>query len=73
MSKYDALWEWIKENGTDSFSLTYAEIEKKTGLPIDHSFLMYKKELQEYGFKVMKISMKEKRIFFEKTENNRNR
>ena len=28
-------------------------------LPIDHSFLTYKKELIEYGYKVGKISMKE--------------
>ncbi|MGN1307589.1 MAG: hypothetical protein ACI4V3_07970 [Faecousia sp.] len=43
MSKYDALWAWIQENGTDSFRLTFAEIEKIAGLPIDHSFLTYKK------------------------------
>ena len=29
------------------------------GLPIDHSFLKYKKELMEYGYKVGKISMKD--------------
>lgn len=45
MSKYELLWNWIAENGTDSFKLTYAEIEKIAGLPIDHSFLTYKKEL----------------------------
>ena len=28
MSKYEPLWKWIKENGTDSFKLTYAEIEE---------------------------------------------
>lgn len=39
MSKYDPLWNWIKENGTDSFKLTYAEIEEIAGLPIDHSFI----------------------------------
>ena len=48
MSKYDALWAWIKENGTDSFQLTFAEIEQIAGLPIDHSFLKYKKELMDY-------------------------
>jgi len=58
MSKYDTLWNWIKENGTDSFQLTYAEIEKIAGLPLDHSFLTYKKELMDYGYKVGKISMK---------------
>lgn len=36
------------------------------GLPIDHSFLKYKKELREYGYKVGKISMKEHKVFFEK-------
>ena len=50
MSKYDPLWKWIQNNGTDKFSLTYAEIEKIAGLPIDHSFLTYKKELTEYGY-----------------------
>ena len=32
MSKYDPLWKWIKENGTDSFKLTYAEIEEIDGV-----------------------------------------
>ena len=49
MSKYDALWAWIKENGTDSFRLTFDEIERIGGLPIDHSFLTYKKELMGIG------------------------
>ncbi len=66
MSKYNPLWNWIKENGTDSFKLTYAEIEKIAGLPIDHSFLKYKKELLLYGYKVKKISMKEQTVAFEK-------
>ena len=66
MSKYDSLWNWIKNNGTDKFSLTFAEIEKIAGVPLDHSFLTMKKELIGYGFKVGKISMKEQRIMFEK-------
>ena len=48
MSKYDALWAWIKENGKDNFQLTFVEIEKIGGLPINHSFLTYKKELMDY-------------------------
>ena len=59
MSKYERLWNWIQENGTDSFKLTFDEIEKIAGIPTDHSFLTYKKELTEYGFTVGKISMKE--------------
>ena len=66
MSKYDSLWKYIKENGTDSFKLTYSEIEKIVGLPIDHSFLTYKKELLEYGYKVNKISLKEQTVAFMK-------
>ena len=66
MSKYDALWAWIKENGTDSFQLTFAEIEQIAGLPIDHSFLKYKKDLLSYGYQVVKISMKEQTVAFEK-------
>jgi hypothetical protein len=60
------LWKYIQGNGTDSFKLTFAEIEKITGLPIDHSFLNYKKELLEYGYKVGKISLKEQIVMFEK-------
>ena len=52
----------------DRFSMTFAEIEKIAGLPIDHSFLTYKKELPAYGFEVKKISMKEQKVLFEKTE-----
>lgn len=66
MSKYTALWVWIKENGTDSFRLTYGEIEQIAGLPLDHSFLTYKKELTDYGYEVAKISMKEQTVAFRK-------
>ena len=66
MSKYEPLWNWIQENGKDSFKLTFDEIEKIAGLPIDHSFLTYKKKLTEYGFMVGKISMKEQTVSFER-------
>ena len=65
MSKYDPLWKWINENKTDNFKLTYAEIENIVGVPIDHSFLTFKKELLQYGFQVAKISMKEQTVDFE--------
>ena len=66
MSKYERLWNWIQENGTDSFKLTFDEIEKIAGIPIDHSFLKCKKELLNYGYKVGKISRKGKTVDFEK-------
>lgn len=66
MSKYNALWSYIQENGSPSFVLSFAEIEKIAGIPIDHSFLKYKKELTEYGYQVGKISMKEQTVVFQK-------
>ena len=68
MSKYDALWAWIRENGTDSFKLTFAEIEQIAGLPMDHAFLTYKKELLGYGYQVGKMSMKERTVVFQKLD-----
>ena len=66
MSKYDSLWKHVEANGSESFKLTFAEIEQIANLPIDHSFLNYKKELVDYGYKVGKISMKEQTVSFEK-------
>ena len=66
MSKYEPLWKWIQNNGTDSFQLTYAEIENILGFPIDHSFLTFKKELLDFGFTVGKISMKNQTVSFER-------
>lgn len=68
MSKYDALWKYVSEAGKDSLKLIYAEIENVAGMPIDHSFLTYKKELIEYGYKVGKISMKEQTVEFIKEQ-----
>ncbi|MCP5455822.1 MAG: hypothetical protein H7A30_06140 [Thermotogae bacterium] len=66
MSKYDSLWKYVKENRTKNFKLTFDEIGEIAGIPIDHSFLNYKKELTEYGWKIGKISLKEKTVIFEK-------
>lgn len=62
MSKYKVLWEYIKENDKDEYKLSYESLENILGFKLDHSFLTYKKELNEYGYKVKKISMKEKYI-----------
>ena len=67
MSKYDALWAWIRENGTDSFNLTFAEIKQIAGVSIDHSFLDSKKELMGYGYQVVKISLREQTVLFQKS------
>lgn len=67
MSKYDLLWEYIKKSEKDNLKLSFEEIKNIAGTPIDHSFLRYKKELEAYGYKVSKISMKEETVAFEKT------
>lgn len=36
VSKYNSLWEWIKDNNSDNFSLLFDEIEKIAGVPVDH-------------------------------------
>ena len=66
MSKYQTLWEYIQKDSGQSIKLTFKEIEKIAGIPIDHSFLKYKKELTEYGYQVGKISMKEQTVMFDK-------
>lgn len=66
MSKYEPLWEYVKENGENRLVMTYEEAENVLNFPIEHSFLTYKKELQNYGYVVKKISMKDERILFEK-------
>ena len=66
MSKYNALWEYVKNSGAQSLKLTFDELQNIAGVPIDHSFLNFKKELADYSYRVGKISMKEKTVSFEK-------
>ena len=66
MSKYNSLWEYVQNNGKQSFKLTFEEIQNIAGIAIDHSFLKYKKELIDYGYEVEKISMKEQAVIFNK-------
>ena len=68
MSKYNALWEYVQKSGKESFQLTFEEIQETVGIPIDHSFLKYKKELADYGYEVGNISMKEQTVCFHKVD-----
>ena len=68
MSKYNKLWEYIEKSNKQHLTLTFEEINSIAGVPLDHSFLKYKKELLEYGYKVEKISMKEKKVSFIKNK-----
>ena len=66
MSKYEPLWNYLKENKKESYKITYEEIKNVLGFEIDHSFLSYKKELKDYGYEVGKISMNELKAGLEK-------
>ena len=66
MSKYDPLWEYLKDNNKEKYILSYEEIKNIIGFQIDHSFLTYKKEAKEYGYEAYKVSMKEKTVIFNK-------
>lgn len=68
MSKYHALWAYIQKQGTQQLTLTFDEIGQITGIPLDHSFLKYKKELSDFGYEVGKISMKNQTVVFIKKE-----
>ncbi len=68
MSKYNKLWDYLKDNKKDNYKLSYDEIKMILGFELDHSFLTYKKELKEYGYEVSKISLKEKSVIFNKLD-----
>lgn len=58
MSKYNALSDYVRSQSAPQLTLSFDEIQQIAGIPIDHSFLQYKKELAAYGWQVQKISMK---------------
>ena len=70
MSKYGHLWAYIdlifKQTNKEKNELSFKQIKDATGFEIDHSFLIYKKELLDYGYKVEKIKLKDKIIIFSK-------
>lgn len=65
-SKYSPLWAYINTCHQSALKLSFEEIEGIAGVPLDHSFLNCKKELEEYGYRVGKISMKDKTVLFER-------
>ncbi len=68
MSKYDLLWKYVAASTDDTLKLTFDDIDRIAKVPLDHSFLNYKKELNEFGWNVKKINMKEKNVYFERNK-----
>lgn len=54
MSKYNALWDYVRFQSAPLLTLSFDEIQQIAGIPIDYSFLQYKKELTAYGCKSRK-------------------
>lgn len=66
MSKYQLLWKYIGEITEDTIMLTFEQMEEIAKIPMDHSFLKYKKELKDFGWETEKISMKNKTVTFKR-------
>lgn len=62
MSKYNRLWKHIANSGQDQLMISFGEVERIAGVPLDHSFLGYKKELLDYGYQVDHIFLKKQEI-----------
>ena len=69
MSKYEPLWIYLKKEQKESFRLSFDDIFNILGFKIYHSFLKYKNEAKDYGYEVIKISLKEKYIIISKYKN----
>lgn len=66
MSKYEPLWKYIKNSNSNIIKLTFLQINNILNFNLDHSFLKYKKEIENYGYKIEKISLKNQFIIFSK-------
>ena len=64
MSKYKPLWRSLSGDGSASVQFSFERIEEILSFPLDHSFLRYKQEAEQYGYRVEKISLKEKWVRF---------
>ena len=64
LSKYEPLWRFLSGDGSGCIQFSFERIEEILGFPMDHSFLRYKQEAEQYGYRVEKISLKEKWVRF---------
>jgi hypothetical protein len=64
MSKYDPLWDFVARTADGDHRMSFEEIRAVLGFEIDHSFLNAKKDLLSRGYRVGKISLKNKTVDF---------
>lgn len=66
MSKYQPLWQHLKDTDPGDTTMTFDQIAAVLGFPIDHAFLTFKKEAPAFGYQVGKISLKAQQVVFTK-------
>lgn len=64
LSKYEPLWRFLSGDGSGCIQFSFERTEEILGFSLDHSFLRYKQEAEQYGYCVEKISLKEKWVHF---------
>ena len=64
MSKYTPLWMFLQQDGSDQIQFSFERIKEILGFDLDHSFLTFKSETNQFGYSVDKISMKEQWVRF---------
>ena len=52
MRKYELLQNYVRKCGKEKITLAFEEIEQIAGVPVDHFFVRYRKELKN---KVMRL------------------
>lgn len=72
MSKYDKLWQYVQNISEKEIQITFEKAEEILGFPINHSFLNYKKEAENFGYSVKKISLKNQHILFTQKDKGEN-
>ena len=64
LSNYEPLWRFLFGDGSGCIQFSFERIEEILGFPWDHSFLNYKQEAEQFGYRVEKISFKGKWVRF---------
>ena len=64
MSKYMKLWDYLRESCMSTKTLTFDEIYRICGCDVDNSFMICKKELENYGLCVMKVDLRSRTLSF---------
>ena len=71
MAKYTKLWNYLRENCLGTETLTFDEIYRISGAPVDSSFLNNKSELESYGLSVIKVDMRSRTVLFARNSGRR--